>query len=77
MRAMVPSMLCVAFRSASSLTAFLEKYNMQITEASSKNDMANITIRLSLVDNDLLIILTTLELKGIIKQSAGDRYKKV
>ena len=27
--------------------------------------------------NDLLIILTTLELKGIIKQTAGDRYKKV
>ncbi|MBR6098991.1 DNA-processing protein DprA [bacterium] len=27
--------------------------------------------------NDLLIILTTLELKGIIKQTTGDRYKKV
>ncbi len=27
--------------------------------------------------DDLLMILTTLELKGIIKQTAGDRYKKV
>ncbi len=27
--------------------------------------------------NDLLILLTTLELKGIIKQTAGDRYKKI
>ena len=27
--------------------------------------------------DDLLMILTTLELKGIIKQSAGDRYMKV
>lgn len=27
--------------------------------------------------NDLLILLTTLELKGVIKQTAGDRYKKV
>ena len=26
--------------------------------------------------DDLLMILTTLELKGIIKQTAGDRYKK-
>ncbi len=27
--------------------------------------------------NDLLINLTTMELKGIIKQTAGDRYKKI
>jgi len=27
--------------------------------------------------NDLLILLTTLELKGFIKQTTGDRYKKV
>ena len=57
MREMVPSSVCWALRVASSLTAFLEKYNMQTIEARSKIDMANTIIKLSLMDSDLLIIL--------------------
>ncbi len=38
------------------------------------DELSNIT---KISTNDLLINLTTLELKGIIKQVTGDRYKKV
>ena len=43
-------------------------------EEKSFDEIINLT---KINTDDLLMILTTLELKGIIKQSAGDRYMKV
>lgn len=47
---------------------FLEIEEKGFDEISSETNIST---------NDLLILLTTLELKGIIKQTTGDRYKKV
>ena len=47
--------------------------NLEIEEKGVDELLALTKLKL----DDLLINLTTMELKGIIKQSGGDRYKKV
>ena len=53
-----------------------EKKVVEVLEIEEKG-FDEISSQTGINTNDLLIILTTLELKGIIKQTAGDRYKKV
>ena len=57
------------------LTADEEKiyYNLEIEEK-GVDELLNLT---GLKLDDLLMNLTTMELKGIIKQSGADRYKKI
>ena len=49
-------------------------YNALEVEEKGFDELSTIT---KINTNDLLINLTTMELKGIIKQVAGDRYKRV
>ena len=53
-----------------------EKKVVEVLEIEEKG-FDEINSQTGINTNDLLIILTTLELKGIIKQTVGDRYKKV
>lgn len=53
-----------------------EKKVVEVLEIEEKG-FDEISSQSGINTNDLLIILTTLELKGIIKQTVGDRYKKV
>lgn len=52
----------------------LKIYNALEIEEKGFDELSSIT---KINTNDLLINLTTLELKGIIKQVTGDRYKRV
>ena len=52
-----------------------EKKVVEVLEIEEKG-FDEISSQTGINTNDLLIILTTLELKGIIKQTTGDRYKK-
>lgn len=53
-----------------------EKRVVEILEIEEKG-FDEISNQTGINTNDLLILLTTLELKGIIKQTTGDRYKKI
>lgn len=57
----------------------LSSDEMKIVEAVEIEEKGfdEISTQTGIDTNDLLILLTTLELKGIIKQTVGDRYKKV
>ncbi|MBQ1612504.1 MAG: DNA-processing protein DprA [Alphaproteobacteria bacterium] len=53
-----------------------EKKVVEVLEIEEKG-FDEISNQTGINTNDLLILLTTLELKGIIKQTTGDRYKKI
>ena len=53
-----------------------EKKIVEVVEIEEKG-FDEISDQTGINTDDLLILLTTLELKGIIKQTVGDRYKKI
>ena len=55
----------------------LEPYDDLKTNRLMRNYWQKIEKETDLKTEDLLTCLTTVELKGIIKQCSGDRYKKV